>query len=64
MFWHIMSAILREPNVPNPDEIEIRVLHHESRTRWKQSMDTVCVVGCYQLKDHVWIFLNNAEQAH
>jgi hypothetical protein len=45
-----MSAILREPNV-----ILMKLLYvcyvMKAETRWKQSMDIVCMVGCYQLKD-------------
>jgi hypothetical protein len=29
------------------------VVRHESGTRWKQSMDTVCVVGCYLSTDNI-----------
>jgi hypothetical protein len=50
MFRRIMSAILSELNV-----ILMKMLYvcyvMNAETRWKQSMDIVCVVGCYQLKD-------------
>jgi hypothetical protein len=43
MFRRIMNAILREPNVILIKFV-VPVLRHESGT--KQSVDTVCVVGC------------------
>jgi hypothetical protein len=48
MFRRIRSAILRELKV-----ILMKLLYYVIRVemRWKQCLETVCVVGSYQLKD-------------